>query len=208
MSSQNVSHSGGMQANNARAHDRHDQCWFCVPRIVTPLSFDGTNFTVPQNQKCWDVFDAPVYKAPSSGALALNGPVTLPVTCAQNAGSSGYGYGGKMKHTSNRPADGHGGNWDWPTPSPANYSLYIVAIQIPTWNGWGHDDVRKHLRERPRDFQDDDLVQIVAGPGAINGNPWTLPQWYPQANLQAKGQYVFFLVALCSNDVPSPGPSP
>ena len=108
---------------------------------VVPLSFDGTNFTVPTISDCTNLPTAAPYTAPTSGPLTLAGSVTITPTCPPS--SSGYGYGGGGGDNM-RPATG-----SYPTPTPA--PLYIVAVASCNNGGYGYGGGGGDNAKRPHD---------------------------------------------------------
>ncbi len=158
---------------------------WCIPRVIAPLAFDGTNFSIPSMRSCWDIFNAPAYRAQSSGPLALNGPVDLPATCTNAAGSKAV-----RKHGAP--------NWG----EALQQEFYIVAIQVPTWMG-GHDDVARRISKSPADFGEN--VALIAGPVDPSASSWSFAPLSPGLNMQAGASYVFYVIALC---VPAPTPAP
>jgi hypothetical protein len=181
--------------------ERQDGCgwWSCwAPELITPLAYNGTTFSVVPVRNCdgFDLLDAKPYTAPTSGPLALSGPVNLTPTCASN--------------NDNRDTRKPDWGWNWPTPPPR--SLYIFGIQISGYDCHGvkHDGSRAHSSVRhPRDG-DDWPIAIVAGPVDPNASSWSFPAFSPGLTMKAKAQYVFYVVSLptIAGSQPAPTPTP
>ncbi|HTA40265.1 MAG TPA: hypothetical protein VK760_14370 [Candidatus Acidoferrales bacterium] len=187
-------------ASSASSHasSRLDQCvwWSCwLPRLVAPLQYDGTNFSVVSLRNCnfFDLLDAKPYRATASGPVAVNGNINLTPPCSSS--------GPKVV----RKGDG----WGWPQPTPPPRSLYIIGIQISGFSCFGvkHDGRRAHTSVRQPHDNDDWPVGIVAGPVSENG-AWSFPAFNPGFNLKAKSEYVFFVVDMPTVPGTAPAPTP
>jgi hypothetical protein len=175
---------------------RMDQCgwWSCwAPRLVAPLAYDGTNFSVVPLKHCdfFDLLDAKPYRATASGPVVVSANINLTPPCSTGSKSE------------RKP------NWGWTPPTPPPRSLYIIGIQISGFSCFGikHDGKRAHTSVRRAHDNDDWPVGIVAGP-VSEGGTLSFPAFSPAFNLKAKDDYVFFVVDMPTVPEASPTPAP